>query len=417
MTDLAWRNRIVGYAEVDPHTLAANPGNWRTHPEHQRMALQGVLSEVGWVADILVNQRTGFLIDGHLRVAAALARHESSVPVRYVDLEPDEERLVLATLDPITALASSDSEKLAALLDGLQPADAAVAELLRELAPPRHKQLNPDDADLTPPDSPITKPGDLWLLGEHRLLCGDAANAQDVLRLLDGERASLLMTDPPYGVEYSEIVESRENQKAGGWAPLQGDIATNLKDWLPSAFQLAAAHAVEPDAAWFCWHPAGANAALFRTALECAGVGVHKQIIWSKPHFVFGRWEYHWQHEPAMYGWRQHPPFYGDRSESTVWEVEHEGGIKTRNGPAMASLGLGEHPTQKPPELWARALRNHTRPGELVYDPFAGSGPCVTAAEQLDRRARVMDIEPAYCDVIVRRWERVTGGQAVQTHA
>src|SRR5215831_5160231 len=115
MSEATWRNRIIGYAEVDPRSLAANPSNWRTHPDHQRLALQGVLSEVGWVAEVLVNQRTGFVVDGHLRVAAALARAESSVPVRYVDIAPEEERLILATLDPITALAGSDSDQLTAL--------------------------------------------------------------------------------------------------------------------------------------------------------------------------------------------------------------------------------------------------------------------------------------------------------------
>jgi DNA modification methylase len=246
----------------------------------------------------------------------------------------------------------------------------------------------------------------------HRLLCGDATNANDVARLMEGEHAALVMTDPPYGVEYSEIVDSREHQKAGGWVPMRGDVAANLADWLPAAFQHAANIAATDQAAWFCWHPSGANSAVFRAALESAGVGVHKEIVWSKPHLVFGHSEYHWQHESCMYGWRKHPAFYGDRSESTVWAVDHEGGIKTRNGPAMASLGLGEHPTQKPPELWARAMRNHTLAGEVVYDPFAGSGPCVSAAEQLGRRAFVMDIEPAYCDVVVQRWENLTGRQA-----
>jgi DNA modification methylase len=321
--------------------------------------------------------------------------------------------------------ADWDDDSLSRLLGDLRDAgsetsllgfdDRDLAQFLARLDSGR--ELNPDDADLTPPAEPVTQPGDLWLLGEHRLLCGDAANCADVQHLISGEPAALVMTDPPYGVDYSAIVDSRENQKAGGWAPLQGDIVADLDQLLPAAFRHAAEVATLENAAWFCWHPPGANAALFRAALESAGVGVHKQIMWSKPHFVFGRWEYHWQHEPAMYGWRTHPPFYGDRAESTVWQVEHEGGIRTRNGPAMALLGLGEHPTQKPPELWARAIRNHTVPGDVIYDPFAGSGPCVTAAEQWARRARVLEIEPGYCDVIVRRWERVSGRQAHKANA
>jgi DNA modification methylase len=147
------------------------------------------------------------------------------------------------------------------------------------------------------------------------------------------------------------------------------------------------------------------------------GLRMTKEIIWSKSYFIFGRWEYHWQHEACLYGWRKgyHRPFYGERSESTVWRVDREGGYKTRNGQLMKSRGLGDHPTQKPPELWARAMRNHTKPGELAYDPFAG--PAVIAAEQEGRIAHAMDIDPAYCDVIVRRWERVSGQQAVRESA
>jgi len=272
-----------------------------------------------------------------------------------------------------------------------------------------------DDAIPEPPAEPITRPGDLWLLGPHRLLCGDSTRPEDVARLMGGQRASVLMTDPPYGVGYDEIVESRENQKRGGWERIANDgVADDLGGLLAAAFGNARDLALQDDAAWFCWHPPGANSAVFRSALEDAGVHVHKQIIWVKPHFVFGRWEYHWQHEPCWYGWRegQHPEFYGDRSESTVWAVEHEGGIKTRNGPAMASLGLGEHPTQKPPELWERAIRNHSRSAQGVFDPFAGSGPAVTAAQRLGRVAYVMDAEPKFCDVIVQRWAHLTGDTA-----
>jgi ParB-like chromosome segregation protein Spo0J len=194
----AWRSRIVGYGSVDPHELTANPRNWRTHPDNQRDALNGVLDEVGWVAEVLVNQRTGFVVDGHLRVASAVAHGEVSVPVRYVDLDEAEERLVLATLDPLSALATRSDEQLTALLEGLQPTSAALRDLLRDLAPPPTKVLNPDDADLTPPAEPITQPGDLWLLGEHRLLCGDCRDSGDVRRLVGDARMNLAVTSPPY---------------------------------------------------------------------------------------------------------------------------------------------------------------------------------------------------------------------------
>jgi DNA modification methylase len=413
---MTYRSRIVGHGYEDPEQLLANPANWRIHPKPQEDALAGVLAEIGWVDTVLVNRTTGFVVDGHLRVAHAISHHEQSVPVTYLDLTEEEEAVVLASFDPITAMAATDQAKLDELISGISAEDSRLDALLASLKTPEPKNLNDDTADLTPPAEPITQPGDLWILGDHRLLCGDSTKAEDVARLMDGERATLLMTDPPYGVDYAEIVDSRENQKRGGWRDIRNDTqsAPNLGVILNDAFALAANVAMADDAAWFCWHPPGANRGLFREAFEQAGVHVHKEIVWVKPHFVFGRWEYHWQHEPCMYGWREghHPEFRGDRSESTVWMVEHEGGIKTRNGPAMASLGLGEHPTQKPPELWARAMRNHTRAGEGVYDAFAGSGPAVTAAEQLSRRCYAMEIDPGYCDVVIRRWEALTGHKA-----
>ncbi|HYW87229.1 MAG TPA: DNA methyltransferase [Chloroflexota bacterium] len=400
-----WRNRIVGYGQADPRSLAANPANWRTHPEHQRRALSGVLDEVGWVAEVLVNQRTGFVVDGHLRVAAALARSESAVPVRYVDLEPEEERLVLATLDPISALADSDSEKLAALLEDLKPADAAIAELLRELAPPRQKQLNPDDADLTPPAEPITKPGDLWRLGEHRLLCGDALDADSRSRLFDGGEPRLLVTDPPYGVAYDPTWRDRAqaNRLAPGRAMIpSGDEAPH--DW-------SAAFAEEFLEVVYCWAPGGAQQYLTQQMLELAGYQVRQQIIWVKPMAPLSRSAYHWRHEPCWYGVRhgRQAGWIAARDETTVWEAPSPTHIMSGSDEIATS-----HATQKPLEIMLRPIRNHD--GD-VYDPFLGSGTTLIAAEQLDRQCYALEIDPAYCDVIVRRWERVTGGQAVKANA
>ncbi len=204
-TDVAWRNRIVGHADVAPVELVPNPRNWRTHPAEQQRALVGALGEVGWVAEVLVNRTTGHVVDGHLRIELALARHELTVPVTYVELSEDEERLVLASLDPLAAMATAEKDALEALLAGLAPEDEALAVLLAELAEQngiRRPVLgDPGDVPPTPTDADVyVKPGDLWLLGEHRLLCGDATNADDVARLLDGATPSLLATDPPYGV-------------------------------------------------------------------------------------------------------------------------------------------------------------------------------------------------------------------------
>lgn len=399
MTTSAWRSRIVGYGNVDPHDLVGNPRNWRTHPDHQRDALAGLLTEVGWVAEVLVNQRTGFVVDGHLRVASALRHGETSVPVRYVDLDDAEERLVLATFDPVSALAGSDADTLAALLEGLQPADAAVAALLKDLAPPLNKHLNPDDADLTPPAEPITKPGDLWLLGEHRLLCGDSTVAADVERLMDGDAPALMVTDPPYGVDYD--AEWRNDRAAKGQLayaarrtqPVDND---DRADWTQ-------AWALSPSSVVYCWS-GGLTAIASGLSLEQAGYGIRAQIMWAKSNFPISRGHYHWRHEACWYAVRGDATagWIGDHSQTTLWEIDLDRNVE------------GGHSTQKPVECMRRPIRNHS--GD-VYDPFVGSGTTIVAAEREGRGCYALDIDPGYCDVSVRRWERVSGRQAVKTHA
>jgi hypothetical protein len=198
-----WRNRIVGSGPEAPERLAANPANWRVHPRHQRDALAGSLDTVGWVAQVIVNRQTGYVIDGHARVALALARKETSVPVLYVDLSPDEERLVLATFDPIGALAGTDGERLTALLGEVAVDDAGLRALLDELAAsaPRPSFTDPDDLPELA-DVPYVKPGAAWQLGRHRILCGDSTNAQDVARLLYGAKPALTVTDQPFGESF-----------------------------------------------------------------------------------------------------------------------------------------------------------------------------------------------------------------------
>src|SRR5450759_5344851 len=196
-----WRSRIVGMEDVAPDQLTAHPLNWREHPGPQRDALRGSLSEVGWVQNVIVSKRTGHVVDGHARVEEALSRHEATVPVLYVDLSPDEEALVLATLDPIGAMATADTEKLEELLAGITVDDAGLLALLGDLAgnDPKAGLTDPDDVP-EPSEEPYVKTGELWILGDHRLLCGDATNPEDVARLLDGAAPTLLATDPPYGV-------------------------------------------------------------------------------------------------------------------------------------------------------------------------------------------------------------------------
>jgi DNA modification methylase len=387
-----WRNRIVGSGNEAPERLAANPANWRAHPRNQRDALAGSLDTVGWVAQVLVNRRTGYVVDGHARVALALARKEASVPVLYVDLSPDEERLVLATFDPIGALAGTDGERLTALLAEVAVDDAGLRALLDELAAsaPRPSFTDPDDLPELPVD-PYVQLGEMWQLGRHRILCGDSTNAEDAARLLDGAKPALTVTDQPFGVGFDP------SRRAGAF---RKGLVTNddRADWRE-------AWALSPSDVLYDWH-SGIHAAEVGASIEASGFRIRSQIIWSKPAPVMGRGAYSWQHEPCFYAVREGATagWIGDRKQSTVWEVPNV--HRTRG---TSDDMITDHGTQKPVEVMARPIRNHT--GD-VYEPFSGSGSTLIAAEQLGRRCYAMEIEPKYVQMAIERWQAYTGGHA-----
>jgi hypothetical protein len=441
-----WRNRIVGSGEEAPDQLVANPANWRTHPGAQRDSLRGSLSEVGWVAQVMVNRRTGFVVDGHARVEEALSRGEPAVPVLYVDLSPEEEALVLATLDPIGAMATADTAKLAELLAGIAVDDAGLLALLGDLAgnAPKAGLTDPDDV----PDVAETtiKAGDLFALGDHRLLCGDSTNPQDVARLLAGAEPTLLATDPPYGVSLDQSwrdgVYNGPHKRVRGWSVRQGaerpymmrpgtsgqpegDDATEAPtarhgrtvghrqtkisgdvraDW-SEAFALVPSIQVG-----YIWY-ASAHTLPVLQGLLSIGFELAQQIIWDKGLFSIGRQWYHWAHEPCFVVRKAGAkvPFYGERNQATIWRA-----------PSPKRLGAGsteakqDHPTQKPVVLFETPIANHLRPGEALYEPFSGSGTALIAAEQLGRRCYAMEIDPRYVAVALRRWEQFTGQKAEQ---
>jgi len=425
----SWRNRITGAGEEAPDQLLANPANWRVHPKAQQEALAGALDTVGWVQQVLVNRRSGFVVDGHARVALALTRGEATVPVLYVDLEPDEEALVLATLDPIGAMATRDEEKLRALLAEVTVDDAGLRRLLADMAGPNTGLTDPDDLP-EPSEAPYVKAGELWTLGDHRLLCGDATSAEDVGRLLDGSAPTLLATDPPYGVSldptwrdgvynalgpaeapYMRIdgqpdAEDAARAPRGRHARTQGHRNTTLSgdtraDW-SEAFALVPSLEVG-----YVWH-AGVHAAAVAEGLVRIGFEIVAQVIWDKGLFAMGRSWYHWAHEPCWVVRRPGVPnlFVGTRDQSTIWRAP---------SPKMIMSGSTEekydHPAQKPVVLSEIPIRNHA--GD-VYDPFVGSGTTLIAAETLGRRCFAIEIDPRYAQVAIERWQAFTGRAAVR---
>lgn len=404
MANAQWQNRIVGHGEESPETLLANPRNFRVHPKRQQEALQGVLEEIGIVDEVIVNEQTGFLVNGHLRVALAMQTGQPSIPVKYVDLSEAEEALVLATFDPISALATIDATVLDDLLRDVQTGSAAVQEMLAELAEGAGLYLEPkvgaggDDFDTTPEAGPTrTQLGDLWQLGEHRLLVGDCTVAENVARLMNGERVEMMVTDPPYGVEYDP--KWRDEAAASGYIAYAANRIGNVPnderaDWR-EAWALFEGDVV------YCW---SSDRRAYETVagLIAAGFEPRVQVIWAKPRFVISRGHYHCQHEPCWYAVRKGSiaNWIGGHSQSTLWEIGLRDDTENSN-----------HGTQKPIECMARPIRNHD--ATLVYDPFLGSGTTLIACERLGRKCYGLELSPAYADVILRRWEAETGREAV----
>ena len=386
-----WKNRIVGYGEEAPDQLLANPRNFRTHPKSQQDALEGVLKEVGVVQNVLVNRQTGHLIDGHLRVELALRSGQPKVPITYVDLTEKEEAEVLATLDPIAALASADASKLEELLRSFESEDDAVRKLLQNLADEHGILLAPEaEEDEVPPPAPTprTALGDLYELGTHRLLCGDSTNRKDVERLMNGEIPVLCLTDPPYVVGYKSKKEaSRQTTEQSYIDPtdayelLHGFLSASESTVLVMTFPLAR-H----------WD------ALYRATKEL-GFEFRKDLVWVKNKFamVLGQ-AYHYQHEPILIFTRSGAAFSTYVPSDASSCLFHD--VLPSND---------EHPTCKPVGLWVQLLKNHTGENELFYEPFCGSGTGIIAAEESGRRCYAMELSPTFCDVIVSRYIRVTG--------
>lgn len=386
-----------------------NPANWRVHPANQRSALAGSLDSVGWVQQVLVNRSTGYVVDGHARVALAIERDEEAVPVLYVELTEDEERTVIATLDPIGAMAGADRERLDALLRGLEPADQALGNLVERLARENEIDLRragltePDDAPPAPQTAEVyVKPGDLWLLGEHRLLCGDASEESDLRRVAGGMLADCVWTDPPYGVEYV-------GKTSDALRIVNDDDGADL---LVRAMFEAARGVVVPGAPFYCAAPSGPNGLAFHQAIAAAGWRVHQELVWVKDAFVLGHSDYNYAHEPLIYGWAPGPGrpgrgahvgsrWYGDNRQSSVLRFDRP-------------WRSAEHPTMKPVALVAACLANSTPAGGVVLDPFSGSGSTTMACEQLGRRSLAVEVDPRYVQVTIERWQAHSGQKAVR---
>ena len=398
----AIRDRIVDFRRVPASSLIPNPSNWRTHPEEQRAALAGVLESVG-IVDAVIARETpeGLeLIDGHLRQETLTG----DIPVIVVDLNDEEAAEVLATFDPLTALAGIDAGKLEGLLDGLTSESEAVDKMLADLKLDAgiFDEID-EDLDAEPQvdradelrEAWGTEAGQLWALGDHRVLCGDSTKAEDVERLMDGAKADMMFTDPPYGVDYSGGIQFQKDgtvQKNNREKLKGDDTAAIYAEFLP----VAVSFVYGPCYMWF----AASKARDVFNAVYDSKCEVHALIIWHKTNATYGAMnaQYKQRHEPCLYFKPNGSTlrWCGLSTEATVWSQDRD--------------GINEfHPTQKPIALAAKAIGNHD--AAEVYDPFLGSGTTLIAAEQLNRRCFGIEISPAYVAVILQRYADATGKQ------
>ena len=379
---------------------------YANNPRQNDDAVEAVAESIrrfGFRQPIVVDT-DGVIVAGHTRFRAAQRLGLATVPVHVAtDLTPDEVRAYRLADNKTAELASWDDAMLSIELDALRGAGIDWTllgfneeELAKLLAPAGTEGLTDPDAVPEKPADPITKPGDLWLLGKHRLLCGDSTSATDVARLLDGAVPALMVTDPPYGVEYDP--EWRMDAGLTGNTARMGKVMNDDRaDWT-EAWKLFLGDVA------YVYH-AGVFASTVQQSLERAGFAIRAQIIWAKDRLALSRGDYHWQHEPCWYAVREGGKGHrtDDRTQTTLWSI-----------PARDDAGHG-HGTQKPVECMERPVRNHL--ADLVYEPFAGSGTTVIACERTGRTCMAMELDPGYCDVVVRRWEDFTGRKAERVQA
>jgi DNA modification methylase len=393
-------------------SLTLDPKNARNHPDRNLDAIKESLARFGQQKPIVVAQ-DGVVLAGNGTLAAARALGWTHIAVVVTDLKgadargfalADNRTAELAEWDVVELMRSFGElpDGMAASIGWDETAMRKVAHEAEQAIAAMQAELQ-DDAIPDPPAVPFTKPGDLWLLGEHRLLCGDSTKPGDVTRLMNGERASLAATDPPYLVDYTggdhpQSFHNKPDVKDKHWDAYV-DPATSVT-FFENYLRLALAHCVE-GTAFYQWH-AHRRQDLVDEAWKRVGLLRHQQIIWTKSRPVLTRSHLLWAHEPCVYGWLEgYPPkLRPPTNETTVWAIDHTG-----------AAGI-DHPTVKPIEIFARPIRWHTLAGEICYEPFSGSGTQIVAAEQLSRRCYAMELSPAFVDVAVQRWERLSGKKA-----
>lgn len=386
---------------VDTATLTPHPKNPNTHSDSQIALLAKIITHQGWRSPIVVSKRSGFIVAGHGRLMAAQRLGLASVPVNDQDFATEADELAHLVADNrIAELAEMDNDILKGILLELEDSDLDLdvtgfdEDALLELngGPEVSEDAGPqlEKADELRAKWGVVS-GQLWELGDHRLLCGDSGKVDDARLLLDGAKADMMITDPPYGVAYvgkTKAALTIENDDVD-----ETRLASMCKAWFDCAEDSTRAGAY-----WIATVPAGPLHGVFFLDWKRRGI-LRQVLVWNKDSMVMGHSEYHYKHEPILFGWRpgsrrKNP----DRTRTTVWDFDR---------PKSSQ----EHPTMKPVAMWAYGIHNHTKAGDLVYEPFCGSGTTIIACEQLGRKCRALEIDPGYVAVAIQRWADATGGQ------
>lgn len=386
---------------VDIESVKPYSRNAKEHPPKQVKQIARSIQEFGFNDPIAIDEN-GTIIEGHGRLLAAQKLRMKTIPIIRLDhLTEPQKRAYIIAHNKLTMNTGFDLDVLRLELADLQGMDfdlsltgfdlTEVSDYLKGLGDITEPEGDPDEVPEVPQE-PVTRLGDLYELGGHRLLCGNATNTQDVATLLNWETPLLMVTDPPYGVEYDPEWRNeadRANGKPYGARAIGKVSNDDRNDWR-EAWALFTGNIA------YVWH-ADRHAKTVQKSLEFQGFKIRNQVIWAKNNFAISRGDYHWQHEPCWYAIRNEGTSHwtGDRSQTTLWQIDTP--LKSETG----------HSTQKPVECMARAIRNHGLPGNLVYDPFLGSGTTMVAAELNQRRCFGLEIEPLYCDIIVARMKKV----------
>lgn len=393
----------VTYRKVED--LIPYARNARTHSDEQVARIAASIKEFGWTNPIIIDGENG-IVAGHGRTLAARKLGLTEVPcIELKNLTETQKRAYILADNRLALDAGWDNEMLALELGDLKDAGVDLEltgfsdeELDELLATPTESADGDEDEAPELQEDPVSKRGDVWILGAHRVMCGDSCSADDISKLFGSTgggtpTVSLYLTDPPYNVAYEggtkdALTIQNDNMEDG-----------KFRQFLVDAFSMADT-VMQPGAVFYIWH-ADSEGFNFRGACRDVGWPVRECLIWAKNMFVMGRQDYQWRHEPCLYGWKEGAAhkWYSDRSQSTVLEFDKP----TRNG---------VHPTMKPVELFRYLMENSSKKGDVVFDSFGGSGTTLIASEETGRVARLMELDPRYVDVIVKRWQEMTGKEA-----